>query len=87
MSYICPVCNGLSSFQSTCPSCHHNLDDYGRIDQLWEPYAPYREIDDLKLSNGFDDVKSHECIHIASCPACGKEHLITVKELLQDNLH
>lgn len=83
MAYICPVCNGLSSLQAICTSCSHQLDDYGRIDQMWGPYSPYREIDDLKLTNGFIDLETHNCTHLASCPTCGKDQIVSVKEEFQ----
>ncbi|GBF10320.1 hypothetical protein TEPIDINF_001651 [Tepidibacillus infernus] len=84
MSYICPVCNGLMSLEATCPHCHHQLDDFGRIDQLWGPYSPYREINELRLINGYpDDEQNHQCIHITSCPACGQDQIIRIDEIFQ----
>jgi len=83
MSYICPVCNGITTIQAFCSNCYHNLDDYGRIDDIWEPYSPYREIDDLKMTNGFDDLKNHQCVHIATCPVCGKDQIVKVDEILE----
>ncbi len=80
MSYICPVCNGLTTLHETCSNCQHHLDDYGRLDNIWGPYSPYREIDHLKMTNGYIDVENHSCIHLASCPVCGRDHIITVKE-------
>jgi len=84
MGYICPVCNGLTTLQAVCSECHHQLDDLGRVDDLWGPYTPYREIDDIKMSNGFEDIKEHQCIHIATCPICGKDHYIPVNEQYQE---
>lgn len=83
MSYICPVCNGLEALEANCSNCFHHLDDFGRVDQIWEPYAPYREIDDMKFTNGYDDFEKHNCIHITSCPSCGKDQLITIEEIYQ----
>ncbi|WP_084024307.1 hypothetical protein [Vulcanibacillus modesticaldus] len=83
MPYLCPVCNGLSALQATCQYCHHPLEDYGRIEQLFGPYSPYQEISDLKMTNGFIDSTIHLCIHVTYCPMCGKEHLITIKEQYQ----
>ena len=83
MAYLCPVCNGLNLLQSNCTHCNHHLDDYGRVDQIWGPYAPYREIDDLKMTNGFEDFENHKCIHLASCPSCGKDQLIAINEIFK----
>lgn len=83
MSYICPICNGLDQLHVVCSKCSHLLDDHGKIDDLWGPYSPYREIDDLKLTNGFEDVKNHQCIHIVSCPHCGTDQVVSVNEVFQ----
>lgn len=80
MSYLCPICNGLANLNVQCPECHHQLDDYGRIDQIWEPYSPYREIDDIKLTNGYDDFTTHKCVHLTTCSCCGKDQIIFINE-------
>jgi len=80
MSYMCPVCNGLTSLSSHCPNCYHQLDDFGRLDAMWGPYSPYSEIDHLKQSNGFNDYEQHKCIHVGVCPSCGSDQLIFVDE-------
>lgn len=83
MSNICPVCNGLMYLKAYCNNCNHSLDDYGRIDQIWEPYSPYREIDDIKLTNGFDDYATHQCIHLTNCPACGNNQIVAINEKVE----
>jgi len=80
MSYMCPVCNGITNLNMLCPVCYQQLADCGRIDQIWEPYSPYREIDDIKLTNGYHDFVNHQCVHLASCPNCGKEQIIFINE-------
>jgi len=83
MPYLCPICNGLTTLKATCPFCHHLLDDHGRLDDVWEPYSPYREYDDLKLTNSYpDDYTHHQCVHIASCPHCHQNLYIPVQEQL-----
>jgi len=81
MSYLCPVCNGLKALEASCQYCQHFLDDYGRLEQTYDPYSPYREIDDLRMTNGYSDLQTHKCLHLASCPSCGKDHLIAVEEV------
>lgn len=83
MSHICPVCNGLTFLEAYCHKCNHALDDHGRIDQIWEPYSPYREIDDIKLTNGFKDYANQQCIHLANCPVCGKNQIVTIDEKVE----
>ncbi len=80
MGYICSVCNGLTTLHAACSNCNHPLDDYGRIDDLWGAYSPYQELEDLKMTNGFEDSRKHQCVHIATCPICGKVHYISIDE-------
>lgn len=82
MSYICPVCNGLTIIEAVCQHCQHQLVDYGRIEEYYGPYSPYREIDDAKMTNGILDYQNHICIHLANCPICNKNYIIEVKEQL-----
>jgi hypothetical protein len=44
--------------------------DGGRLGDYYDDYSPYREIDDLKMSNGYQDVSTHHCIHLIYCPHC-----------------
>jgi len=80
LSSYCPVCNGLESLKQACPACARSLTDCGRLDDLTGPYAPYRQIDDLKLTNGFDDLGSHRCIHLLHCPECKSNYTAAVSE-------
>jgi hypothetical protein len=78
---ICPICNGFSHLEQSCPSCSHLMEDTGNIEQFFGPYSPYRERDDIKMANGYLDVARHECIHLLSCQYCGREQTFTVKEI------
>ncbi|MEX2104934.1 MAG: hypothetical protein WD907_06355, partial [Bacilli bacterium] len=71
MSYGCPLCNGFTQFHDTCIHCGHNMDDEGRYSDYFGDYSPYREIDDLALTNGIPtDVSDHQCVHIIHCESC-----------------
>ncbi len=83
MSYVCPVCNGLIKLNAICHLCQEQLDDYGKLEQLYDPYSPYREIDALKMTNGYDDYRTHHCIHIATCTNCNKNYIIQIDEFYQ----
>ncbi|MFC7439714.1 hypothetical protein [Laceyella putida] len=76
----CPVCNGFSAFQASCPSCGRPLEDAGRYMDLFENYSPYRPIDDLKLTDGLIDASTHQCPHYATCGHCGHEGVQLVQE-------
>lgn len=69
--FLCPVCNGLHSFNLRCPTCGGELTDGGRADDYLGPYSPYRPIDDMKLTNGYPDLSLHLCVHRAFCEQCG----------------
>jgi predicted RNA-binding Zn-ribbon protein involved in translation (DUF1610 family) len=78
--FMCPVCNGLQSISFACPQCRTKMADEGRVDDYLGPYSPYRPIDDLKLTNGYTDLSTHQCVHSLSCPQCGKQLTRSVQE-------
>jgi hypothetical protein len=80
VSSLCPVCNGLSSLEARCPHCGESLKDGGRADEYDGPYAPYREIDDLKRTNGYTDLANHTCVHLGQCDRCGHSAMFPVQE-------
>lgn len=80
MSSYCPVCNGMETIREACPSCMEALTDCGRIDDYTGPYAPYRNIDELKLTNGYDDLGSYSCVHLLYCSKCRSSSTLSVSE-------
>lgn len=82
MSYICPYCNGMLTLNSLCPQCGEPLTDGGRLDDYSGPYSPYRQIDDLKLTNGYPDLARHQCIHQTYCGKCGNSAIMALEERL-----
>lgn len=80
MSYGCPVCNGMAAISKSCPQCGRPLSDGGRVDDYLGPYSPYRPIDDLKLTNGFIDMRTHACVHYMWCQDCQYTASYQVKE-------
>jgi hypothetical protein len=77
---MCPVCNGLTSIQDHCPKCSSLMNDSGKMSDFFAPYSPYREIDDVNMTNGFPDVKQHQCLHLAYCESCGYEQVLAFEE-------
>lgn len=80
MSFACPVCNGLRAVSRSCPQCGRPLSDGGRVDEYIGPYAPYRPIDDMKLTNGYPDLAEHACYHQLFCAECGYRSTVEIKE-------
>ncbi|WP_255298455.1 hypothetical protein [Brevibacillus dissolubilis] len=80
MNFMCPICNGFTELQVTCESCGSKLDDQGRLLDYFGDYSPYRPFDDLKRTDGYPDVSSHLCPHVATCPACRLEQVIMIQE-------
>lgn len=80
MPFQCPVCNGLEPLRFPCPRCGTITRDMGRISDYYAPYSPYREIDDLKRTNGAPDLRLHQCIHAACCPECDDWYRVPLGE-------
>lgn len=79
--YVCAVCNGMERWAPLCPACGEAAEDRGRLSDYYDPYAPYRPIDDLKMTNGYNDLERHQCIHSIFCEQCGQSFVQAVQEL------
>jgi hypothetical protein len=80
MSSICDVCNGMEPLVSRCPECTHLAEDQGKLSDFYDPYSPYRPIDELKATNGFADLSQRRCIHLAYCSNCTLSFPVPVQE-------
>ncbi len=78
--YMCPLCNGLNSITVKCSQCGSEVQDSGRISDYYGPYSPYRPIDDLNMTDGFDDAQQHSCPHVIYCPTCKQTSYYFVNE-------
>ncbi|MFD1425810.1 uncharacterized protein (DUF983 family) [Kroppenstedtia sanguinis] len=76
----CPVCNGFSSLDVSCPNCGEWMEDQGRLFDFLAPYSPYRPIDDLKRTEGMTDWEIYQCSHRLHCPHCGCHEVSWVAE-------
>ncbi len=81
MPTLCPICNGLSSLQANCEQCGSLAEDQGRLENMFGPYSPYREIDHIKQTNGYLDLAHKQCIHIAICLNCSHQQLYFIQEI------
>jgi hypothetical protein len=80
MDYMCPICNGLAALSHNCSQCGSKMEDHGRFDSFLSDYSPYRQIDDLKMTNTFIDLASKQCIHVTFCPQCQTTENVAVSE-------
>lgn len=81
MSTLCPVCNGLYMTQVDCPECAGPAEDLGRYSDMFGPYAPYRDIDELKMVDGDPgDHAQRRCLHLHRCISCHRSFLVSVDE-------
>lgn len=78
---ICPICNGLESFNKVCSNCGETFEDHGRIMDYYDDYSAYMPIDQMKLEDGYsEDYRKHLCPHYIYCPGCGKEEVLFINE-------
>jgi hypothetical protein len=54
--------------------------DAGRLTDAFGPYAPYRPVDDLKMTDGLPDLLFGLCYHVVECGRCGCREVRPVKE-------
>lgn len=78
---ICPVCNGLEEIEFTCPNCSNDTDDCGLINNYLGPYSPYDETYSI-LSANDTDRENEICIHLVSCPLCGKDTRVSINKII-----
>jgi len=67
--YICHYCNALAELHLTCPACGGTMEDYGALQNILGPYAPYEE-NDLQ--------KEFTCVHQVYCPNCQEIYQINI---------
>jgi hypothetical protein len=80
LSFYCPVCNGLQPLHYKCPQCGKETEDCGRFGDFMGPYSPYRPIDDIRRTNGWNDIEQYQCIHVTYCSSCDRNDQAAVHE-------
>lgn len=78
---LCPVCNGFHTLSAACPNCGGGGSDEGRLGDLYGPYSPYRSIDEIRMTNGYPDLRDRLCLHFATCRDCGTAFIASVEEM------
>jgi hypothetical protein len=74
MEIGCPVCNGFLSIGEVCKKCSSVMEDMGRIEDFYNPYSPYEELDLIPCLQELPG----NCIHLFSCTSCEEEEQIIV---------
>lgn len=77
MDIECPLCNALIDVGEYCPDCAIRLEDWGRVEDYFEPYNPYLDIEKVRMGED-----PYSCIHIFKCPECDYDTQITVKHVM-----
>jgi ribosomal protein L32 len=83
MSHECPLCNGMARVNDICPHCGHGLDDNGRLEDFFGPYAPYGEQD----MGEFEREEFDLCVHLLACPRCGYDIRTGIMKAPAEELH
>nr|WP_284037419.1 hypothetical protein [Neobacillus sp. 114] len=78
---VCPVCNGLREVYLLCRDCGEPMLESGRLQDYYDDYSPYMEIELMKMEDGYADTYSeNKCPHLYRCSACHKDEVIFIKE-------
>ncbi len=75
MELLCPLCNGLETKTIVCGQCGANMEDKGAIQEYFDDYSPYLDLD---ITRRVDGVPGDLCLHIFWCEACGAHKRIAV---------
>lgn len=80
--YICPLCNQLHEKINKCPNCQNEMEDKGRLMDLFDDYSAYLDIEGMKLFDGYQsDCVHHQCPHVFSCRSCTIEIVDLIQEI------
>lgn len=73
---VCPLCNALQEFSGSCPRCHHNMEDAGKVSDYLDPYGHYNDDETEKMGDGFPHTADEPvCPHLIVCASCGYDHV------------
>lgn len=76
MDFQCPLCNAFININENCPKCGKSMEDRGRVEDFFAPYNPY--LDHRTVTMG---QPPHQCIHLFSCPHCGKDLRMVINQI------
>jgi hypothetical protein len=77
---ICPLCNGLISYDKCCSVCGSRMNIKDRIEDYEDSYSPY-------LSYNITDVNDGDppdiCSHISVCSNCGYKEIVRITMMIK----
>ncbi|WP_188541674.1 hypothetical protein [Paenibacillus segetis] len=79
MSYLCPLCNGLTYLGTSCPDCGTVLQNMGKREDYAGPYSPYGSADQFTSVISIHD--SIGCEHVVQCPHCHEAFIYRVNAI------
>jgi hypothetical protein len=57
------------------------MEDAGKVMDYYDDYSAYEDINTLKENDGFpNSIRNGECPHLLSCPNCGEDDVVLIKE-------
>jgi len=65
---VCPVCNGLTTVNKSCPICAHPMYDAGVIQDFYDDYSAFLE--QGIYEDGYRSYSHDYCVHLFACPYC-----------------
>lgn len=82
MEYGCPLCNGLTKLNITCPKCGEGyMEDKGQLEDFYGPYSPYDNNDLYDSPALWNKNILEPCIHLFSCEKCGYDHRLGFRKV------
>lgn len=78
---LCPLCNGFRAIHLSCPKCHGEMEDQGKVMDYDDAYSAYEDIETLKKNDGFpySQIKG-QCPHLMKCTKCFYDEIILIPE-------
>lgn len=77
--YICPACNGLTEITQKCITCGSEMSDAGVISDFYDSYSAY--LDSSVYADGYREHGAEHCLHLVSCPGCGRTDYFYVTKI------
>jgi len=65
---VCPLCNSLAKMKKACPVCGGTMSDEGVIQDFYDNYSPYLDMNIYEDGYRCHDEKN--CVHVFSCRHC-----------------
>ncbi|MEK3884193.1 hypothetical protein [Paenibacillus sp. PL2-23] len=78
---LCPLCNGLASYQQLCSACGGELMDYGRSSDWTGPYEPYEPLTSQSPASAALSISLEAvCCHVFYCGVCDRSMEVDLQQ-------